>query len=473
MTETQDMPLCNEVTEATDDFESDFESQEMFDLGDKWLFPKASEHLATVLKPGVVRPLSPTLEVNAPGEDVFPGIAMLYEGFDDMLEWRNTIRFVGFFVRKENMFDNRHHWNMRTKFLEVRVRCMEKILEDPFAKHRKPEGGFFIRIPVTVKKSSRSEAGDVIAQECVGANDGHSDKRNSEMVESGNLHEGKIDENGGNSASAGTGVDGNVARCEEVQDYASFAIHGCDVESMTGEDIMLVGQDSEGKIDGDGNSTLAGIDVDGNRACCDKETAANVVSKKENIRGEVENKEERKSQPEIVRKDLDTEENTESQCILPCQTSGHYDGRNECLRDLVVVGKAIEVTLSSAELVGEAEDPALIEGSNLKNQLKEYGSKSEAWSCSVQDELILEDINDKDLVPDAIFSSSAKLGHTGVEDNPGAQAAVTSTTSKTFGKSAIQQQRRLSRFQRLRRSLGTLFSCFGKNKVTPVNIGLS
>lgn len=142
-----------------------------------------------------------------------------------------------------------------------------------------------------------------------------------------------------------------------------------------------------------------------------------------------------------------------------------------------MVGKAIEVIPSSAERVGEAENPILSEGSNLKNQLKELGSKSEAWSCAAQDELVLEDINDKDFVPDTIFSSSAKLNHTEIKNNTGVPTAVTSTAIEANGKlverAAIQWQRGLSRFQRLRRRLGNLFSCFGKNKVTPVNIGLS
>ncbi len=122
---------------------------------DKWQFPKPRHYLATVLDSGAVRPLSPTLKVHSP-ERVFPGIAMICEGFDDMREFKNTIEFVGFFTKKGNLFNSRHHWNMRTKFLEVRLRCMDKIVEDPFAKH-KHAGLFYVRVPLAVQKAMEDE----------------------------------------------------------------------------------------------------------------------------------------------------------------------------------------------------------------------------------------------------------------------------------------------------------------------------
>ena len=122
-------------------FENDF-------VDDKGLFSRA--HLGTVLRPGVVRPLSPTLKVHSP-ESVFPGIAMLCNGFENMQEWKNRIKFVGFFARKRNMFNRRHHWKMRANFVEVRLRCMEKIVEDP--PPNTSHGEFFEGISRKEKKS--------------------------------------------------------------------------------------------------------------------------------------------------------------------------------------------------------------------------------------------------------------------------------------------------------------------------------
>ena len=127
------------------DLENDFDD-------DEGSFSRA--HLGTVLRPGVVRPLSPTLKVHSP-ETVFPGIAMLCEGFDSMIEWRKMIEFVGFFARKGNMFNRRHHWDMRNKFIEVRLSCMEKILEDP--PNNRSEGEFRVDIPVAVEKTTQEK----------------------------------------------------------------------------------------------------------------------------------------------------------------------------------------------------------------------------------------------------------------------------------------------------------------------------
>ena len=154
------------------DWEEMEDDEEMMKMNfkDEWLFPRASYRLATVLAPGRVRPLSPTLKVYSP-VNVFPGIAVLCERFDDMVEWKNTIQFVGFFAKMNKMFNSRHHWDMRTKFLEVRVRCMDKVVEDPSAINKEPVGKFFLCVPVAVRKALDEQreqmASDVQGVECV------------------------------------------------------------------------------------------------------------------------------------------------------------------------------------------------------------------------------------------------------------------------------------------------------------------
>ena len=135
--------VCKSDSEKVDEVD---EEMAMVNLDNKWLFPRPSQSLGTVLRPGRVRPLSPTLKVHSP-EDVFPGTAVLCDGFDDMKEWKETIEFVGFFAKMGNMFNNRHHWEMRTKFHDVRVRCMDKIVENSPESSTTAEGGLFVRVP--------------------------------------------------------------------------------------------------------------------------------------------------------------------------------------------------------------------------------------------------------------------------------------------------------------------------------------
>ena len=99
------------------------------DSEDKWIFPRPRYYLGTVLYPGVIRPLSPTLKEHSP-ESVFPGIAMLCERFDNTRVQKHD-RVYGFLCKKGKYVQSRHHWDMRTKFLDVRLRCMHKIVEDP------------------------------------------------------------------------------------------------------------------------------------------------------------------------------------------------------------------------------------------------------------------------------------------------------------------------------------------------------
>ena len=139
-------------------------------MNDKGLFSRA--HLETVLRPGMVRPLSPTLKVHSP-ESVFPGSAMLCKRFENMQEWRNRIEFVGFFTRKRNMFNRRHHGNMRTKFVDVRLRCMEKIAEDPPSNMSERE--FFEDIS---RKEKKSKATLVLKGESCQKNDSSLNENN-------------------------------------------------------------------------------------------------------------------------------------------------------------------------------------------------------------------------------------------------------------------------------------------------------
>ena len=276
------------------------------DFEDKWQFPKPRYYLATILDSGAVRPLSPTLKVHSP-KSVFPGIAMLCEGFDDRRERKNTIEFVRSHTRKGNLFKSRHHWDMRTKFLEVRLRCMDKIVEDPFAKRKPPVGVFFIRIPLAVQKAV-------------------DDDRRKKSLE-----------------------------CENVD-------RQIDIRKQNSAENELV------------TST---------------KRATNVV-----IKNFAKNK----------------------------------------LRD---------------------------------NSTKGSSPKSEKQSCIVEDELVLEDINDKDYVTDGLLPSACRLEPSSWLKDDTSRAAITRPSASG---ELVKQHRTFSRFQGLRRRIMTVFSCFGNNQVTPVDI---
>ena len=334
---------------------------------DKWQFPKPRHYLATVLDSGAVRPLSPTLKVHSP-ERVFPGIAMICEGFDDMREFKNTIEFVGFFTKKGNLFNSRHHWNMRTKFLEVRLRCMDKIVEDPFAKH-KHAGLFYVRVPLAVQKAMEDERRKK-AFECE-----NGEKRNK-------VSEKKTER----QINVNTDIENESSFDEKL--HRESQQQGLNVESRRDSETLnsLSGSSREYKH-------YSASELPGSSA---------------------------------------------SEC-------GHFYPSNDGnVQDLVVTGKAIEFQPS---VTTELE---IVQTGN---------SKSEKHSSTAEDELVLEDINDKDSVPDGLLPSACKLERT---------PAMTTSASRELVKQ--QQVRTLSRFQRLRRRIRTLFSCFGNNQVTPVDI---
>ena len=392
MSTEQEISLSNKSEnlplKLLDCFEEDLGNNEV--LKDQWLFPRANDHLGTVLRPGMVRPLSPTLKVHSP-ESVFPGMAMLCEGFDNMCEWKKKIEFVGFFTRKGNMFNRRHHWDMRTKFLEVRSKCMEKIVEDPCMAHCITEEGVFIRSSLAMEEERWKTA----------------------LAREGK----KYQENGSN-------VYGD--NCDELvfeyQDFLSPKL------SMLQEQQQV---------------------------------------QKENICEQLDDVEDEKLKRESLQKGLDNETRTEALYPGLNVERKHY-ANNGNIEDLVVVGKSIQHELGFAtDLVKGTQDSTLSVDSKIEteNVKREFAS-----------ELILEDINGKDFVPGVVLPSSCKIEHVALKNSTNTNKAEV-LTSKASGKlvkqhavDGVEQQRTVSRLQRLRRSIRTLFSCFRRNQVTPVEI---
>ena len=133
---------------------------------------------------------------------------------------------------------------------------------------------------------------------------------------------------------------------------------------------------------------------------------------------------------------------------------------NETVMDisgLEVIGTSmqIEPSSTSGDPHMNINEEGYLENVNLK---KELNSNSETWPNNVRDELVLQDIDDNDVLPDVTLPS------TGLSNS----AVVTSDTSNA--ESCVQDSKRgASRFGRLKRRIRSLFSCFRRNQVTPVD----
>ncbi|CAB4037342.1 Leishmanolysin-like peptidase, partial [Paramuricea clavata] len=317
------------------------------DVEDKWQFPKPRFYLGTVLHSGVVRPLSPTLEEHSP-ERVFPGMAMLAERFETMREWKNTIEFVGFFSTRGNMFDSRHHWDMRTKFLEVRLTCMDRIVEDPSARYRKPEGWFLVRVPRAAQKAMEDEK-RTTALAC----EVHKQRKNS----ASNM-KGKINTKERNYAKSALGIRSERASNVEVKNFAKNELS-----------YNMKENSDKGK-----NYAQVGIAIEG----------------KNNFGMKNESSFDEKLHCKSLQKGLNVESRRDSETLssLSAEREHFYssnDSNMDCLQDLAVVGKAIEFEASlTTELVNTTGNCNLNQDSSSK----------------VDAELVLEDIDDKDFVPD-------------------------------------------------------------------------
>lgn len=101
------------------------------------------------------RPVTPTVHLVT--KKRCPTAVLPNEGLENS-EWKNRVK-LAFHSSDGNMFNNRTHWNMRCKFLEIGLRMsgLDTIRENPDQIFEKPEGGFFIYIPVHRNKDDIGE----------------------------------------------------------------------------------------------------------------------------------------------------------------------------------------------------------------------------------------------------------------------------------------------------------------------------
>jgi hypothetical protein len=501
----QEICFSDESENLSENFENDFDNEGI--LEDKWIFPKASDHLGTILRAGVVRPLSPTLKVHSP-ESVFPGVAMLYEGFDDMREWKNTIEFVRFFAQKGKMFNSRHHWDMRTKFLEVRLRCLEKIVEDPCGVHRKPVGGFFVRAPLTVQKTLEDERKktelargreNTVRKEHV-MDEAYVGQQNFAKKELPDNIVGKRCVKEQINAQKQTGIkeesNVDIKNCpthrmlkhgDNVGNNNSINVEFSSVrkDSTSINNTRMKSKGDQKKIDiwipnpnncvGDSSMyMLESCNLNNEHALSTNapETTLAMLReqrrlRKENDRENIGSSEDEKLKRESLEKGLNLESRREtSGTRAEC---GHFPTSNDNVQDLKVIGKS--VASFTREFVDNHSSNSNKDNESV-NIKKGLSSNSETLSCKVEEEMVLEDISDKDFVSNLILPSSCKFEHTAVEDVQTATARKVSTTEAcgNLVKQNTAERPKQRILSRLRRRIRHLFSCFTRNQVTPVDI---
>ena len=461
----------------TDDSENDFDSEEM--LQDKCVFRKASKNLGTVLRPGVVRPLSPTLKVYSL-ENEFPGVAMLYEGFDDMHDWKSTIEYVRFFAKKKNMFNRRHHWDMRTQFLKVRLRCMEKIVEAPRETHSKPVGGFFVHDPIVVNKvteGQRTKTARASEEEQNVKNDDETDKycpvnqlhyarkehrdrndrkncirKQSHEDDLASQEESHVKINNDSKHEMPKHTD-NVNRNGAVFSFA--AQKDFNTMSKTRMDTKQKVKNIDIWIPSHLNTIEDSYILESPDSCKNESVFQEQLHlQKKNIHENctIDEKLERESLEKEL--NLETQLETKTKC-------GHFLPGNDSLQDLQVIGHSVHLNSSlTNKLVKNVNDHCLQEGETVN-------FKSETSSG---EELVLEEINDKDFIPNVTLPSSCKLKHTSVKDLQAITEIFSTNVRRNLNKEIHAERQTLSPLQRLRKRIRNIFSCFVHNRVTPVDI---
>ena len=501
----------NVPRKLTDDFENNFDSEEM--LEDKWVFHKPSDHLGTVLQSGVVRPLSPTLKVHSPE---FPGVAMLYEGFDDMREWKNTIEFVRFFSKKGNMFNSRHHWNMRTKFLEVRLRCMDKIIEDPSRAHREPVGGFFVRVPLAGQKTKEEEERKTaVACEKIVRKQQKMDEHcyvEQQHCATKELRDNKERKRCVNNTQKQLGITAEGENMIEIKNYPRHGMHkhrdnvehnsinvklsSARKNSTSMSNTRMNYKGKPRKIDiwipnqnnyiEDSSMCMLESSYSFNNEHVLSASSPEVTLpmlreqrrlQKENIHENC--REDEKLKRESLQKGINLETQRETLCAIPGTSAEyvHFPPSNDRLQDLRVIGKSWQVNSSSTTELFDSVDKHSSHSkkdSETVSSTKGLSSESVTLSCKVKDELVLEEISDKDFVSDVVLPSSCKLEHTSVTGAVIEAKFSRKDVSEILVKeNTVERPRQetLSRLQRLRRRIRNLFCCFARtNQVTPVNI---
>ena len=381
------------------------------------------------------RPVTPIVYGNAAKPNL--SNSTVDDSADEMNEWKNSIRQRACdSTDAAGIFNNRTHWNMRCKFLEVglRINGMDKIRENPDQIYEKPEGKFFIYV-----RRKRNEK-----------------KRNEETKSNGYravVHVRKCSR----SASSKSKV------CLKVQNVIST---GNATNMFIHKNKMDKNCTREAKTNGFKPYDCATNGSQGESTMKDQSIESNFSPKKKDV------------------------EDAKTNGFKPydCVTNG-FQG------DSTMKDQSIESNfcpkekdhVENVEMKKERREKRKM-STNIENvetekkslQEKQH-SKSETCSRNVGDELVLEDVGDEDLVslPEVVFASPQRstrsVEHAGNEEISCALSVrqhevFQNDRHPTVEGPGTKVRVSLSRLERLRRRIANFFGRFRTNRVTPVDI---
>ena len=380
------------------------------------------------------RPVTPIVYGNAAKPNL--SNSTVDDSADEMNEWKNSIRQRACdSTVAARVFNNRTHWNMRCKFLEVglRINGMDKIRENPDQIYEKPEGKFFIYV-----RRKRNEK-----------------KRNEETKSSGYravVHVRKCSR----SASSKSKV------CLKVQNVIST---GNATNMFIHKNKMDKNCTKEAKTNGFKPYDCATNGSQGESTMKDQSIESNFSPKKKDV------------------------EDAKTNGFKPydCVTNGFQGDStmkdqpiesNFCPKEKDVAN--VEMKKERREKRKMSTNIANVEMKKKSLQEKQH-SKSETCSRKVGDELVLEDIGDEDLVrlPEVVFvspqRSTRSVEHAGNEEISCALSVrqhevFQNDRHPTVEGPGTKVRVSLSRLERLRRRIANFFGRFRTNRVTPVDI---
>ena len=318
-----------------------------------------------------------------------PNFPIVDVAVDEMNEWKNGIKLhVACDSTDGRIFNNRTHWNMRCKFLEVGLRMsgLDKIRENPDQIYEKPEGKFFIYIPI--RRNKNDKKGNEEAEKM-------NDSRPADYMKNCSQNDSSKPE-----------------VCVKVQEVIS---------SDNAENVSIY----PNKINEEST----------------KETKTNDF------------------------KPYDYETNG---------SQGDSTIKNQSIKSNFCPKEKDIVSPDNAE--------NNIENVEMKSEIlqEEQHSKSETCLCKVDEELVLEDVSDKDLVlPEVVFALPQRLTrcseYIGDDEMSCALAVQQHEVFQNGSHPAIERSEAevrvsLSKLERSRRRIINFFDRFRRNRVKPVDI---
>ena len=359
-----------------------------------------------------------------------PNFPIVDVAVDEMNEWKNGIELhVVRDAMNGRVFNNLTHWNMRCKFLEVglRINRVEKIRENPGRIYEKPEGKLSSYIPIRRNKNEKKRNGEVKSNGSRAAD--HVKKCSLRASSKPKVCRLKVQ----NVISSGNAKNDFIHQnkmkkdCTKEAKTNGFKLYDCVTNGFQGDSTMkdqsVESNFSPKKKDAEDAKTNGFKSYD----CVTNESQGDSTTKNQTIKSNSCPKE----------KDI----------ISPDKTINNIENQNVEMK---------------CEILQE-----------------EQHSKSETCLCKVDDELVLEDVGDKELVlPEVVFDSSQRLTHSA--ENAGdddVSCALSVQQHEVFSQNESHPDRSeakvrvsLSKLERSRRRIADFFGRFRRNRVTPVDI---